>query len=140
MNIYNFFFFFLYLGEVFKSALVNALVTLADNIELDLRVFRIMPGDNMDSLLNVFLIVFEIPMLGNSEYLELALHMLCKALSCFPIVAQAKLARVWAKHCKSRLPSILQALQELITVKVLLFDKIEKFYIKLLFFELLNFT
>ncbi|OAD52622.1 Ubiquitin-protein ligase E3A [Eufriesea mexicana] len=106
-------------GEGFKSALVNALVTLADNIELDLRVFRIMPWDNMDSLLNVFLIVFEIPMLGNSEYLELALHMLCKALSCFPIVAQAKLARVWAKHCKSRLPSILQALQELITVKVI---------------------
>ncbi|XP_029050522.1 ubiquitin-protein ligase E3A isoform X1 [Osmia bicornis bicornis] len=106
-------------GEAFKSALVNALVTLADNIELDLRVFRIMPWDNMDSLLNVFLIVFEIPMLGNSEYLELAFHMLCKALSCFPIVAQAKLARVWAKHCKSRLPSILQALQELITVKVI---------------------
>ncbi|XP_026674769.1 ubiquitin-protein ligase E3A isoform X1 [Ceratina calcarata] len=106
-------------GEVFKSALVNALVTLADNIELDLRVFRIMPWDNMDSLLNVFLIVFEIPMLGNSEYLELALHMLCKALSCFPTVVQAKLARVWAKHCKSRLPSILQALQELITVKVI---------------------
>lgn len=133
MNTCNFFFFFLYLGEVFKSALVNALVTLADNIELDLRVFRIMPGDNMDSLLNVFLIVFEIPMLGNSEYLELALHMLCKALSCFPIVAQAKLARVWAKHCKSRLPSILQALQELITVKVLLFDKIENFILNYYF-------
>lgn len=98
--------------------MVNALVTLADDIELDLRVFRIVRWDSMDSLLNVFLIVFEIPMLGNSEYLELALHMLCKALSCLPIVAQAKLARVWAKHCKSRLPNLLQALQELITVKV----------------------
>ncbi|XP_029168736.1 ubiquitin-protein ligase E3A isoform X2 [Nylanderia fulva] len=106
-------------GEVFESALVNALVTLADDIELDLRVFRIVRWDSMDSLLNVFLIVFEIPMLGNSEYLELALHMLCKALSCLPIVAQAKLARVWAKHCKSRLPNLLQALQELITVKVI---------------------
>lgn len=103
---------------MFESALVNALVTLADDIELDLRVFRIVRWDSMDSLLNVFLIVFEIPMLGNSEYLELALHMLCKALSCLPVVAQAKLARVWAKHCKSRLPSLLQALQELITVKV----------------------
>lgn len=98
--------------------MVNALVTLADDIELDLRVFRIVRWDSMDSLLNVFLIVFEIPMLGNSEYLELALHMLCKALSCLPIMAQAKLARVWAKHCKSRLPNLLQALQELITVKV----------------------
>ncbi|KYN30806.1 Ubiquitin-protein ligase E3A [Trachymyrmex septentrionalis] len=106
-------------GEVFESALVNALVTLADDIELDLRVFRMVRWDSMDSLLNVFLIVFEIPMLGNSEYLELALHMLCKALSCVPVLAQAKLARVWAKHCKSRLPSLLQALQELITVKVI---------------------
>lgn len=103
---------------MFESALVNALVTLADDIELDLRVFRMVRWDSMDSLLNVFLIVFEIPMLGNSEYLELALHMLCKALSCVPVLAQAKLARVWAKHCKSRLPSLLQALQELITVKV----------------------
>lgn len=106
-------------GGAFESALVNALVTLADNIELDLRVFRIKPWENMDNLLHVFLIVFEIPMLGNCEYLELALHMLCKAISCLPIVAQAKLARVWAKHCKTRLPSILQALQELITVKVI---------------------
>ncbi|XP_053995543.1 ubiquitin-protein ligase E3A isoform X1 [Hylaeus anthracinus] len=106
-------------GEAFESALVNALVTLADNIELDLRVFRLMAWENVDSMLNVFLIVFEIPVLGKSEFLELALHMLCKALSCFPVVAQAKLARVWAKHCKSRLLSILQALQELITVKVI---------------------
>ncbi|KAG5336206.1 UBE3A ligase, partial [Acromyrmex heyeri] len=106
-------------GEMFESALVNALVTLADDIELDLRVFRMVRWDSMDSLLNIFLIVFEIPMLGNSEYLELALHMLCKALSCVPVLAQAKLARVWAKHCKSQLPSLLQALQELITVKVI---------------------
>ncbi|XP_011876712.1 PREDICTED: ubiquitin-protein ligase E3A isoform X2 [Vollenhovia emeryi] len=106
-------------GDVFESALVNALVTLADDIELDLRVFRMVRWDSMDSLLNVFLIVFEIPMLGNSEYLELALHMVCKALSCVPVLAQAKLARVWAKHCKSRLQCLLQALQELITVKVI---------------------
>ncbi|XP_066585682.1 ubiquitin-protein ligase E3A [Prorops nasuta] len=106
-------------GEAFESALVNALVTLADNIELELRVFNTIPSDSMDSLLNVFLIVFEIPTLANLEYLDLALHMLCKAVSCFPILAQAKLARIWAKHCKPRLPSILQALQELITVKVI---------------------
>lgn len=103
---------------MFESALVNALVSLADDIELDLRVFRIMHWDNMDNLLHIFLIVFEIPMLGTSEYLELVLHMLCKACSCLPIVAQAKLTRLWAKHCRSRLPSLLQALQELITVKV----------------------
>lgn len=106
------------LGEAFESALVHALVTLADNIELDLRVFGIMAHHSTDSLLNVFLIVFEIPVLGNSEYLELALHMLCKAASCLPISAQAKLARIWARHCKTCLPSLLQALQQLIAVKV----------------------
>ncbi|XP_043506226.1 ubiquitin-protein ligase E3A [Polistes fuscatus] len=106
-------------GKAFESALVNALVTLADTIELHLRVFGKTPPHSMDSLLNVFLIVFEIPMLGNSEYLELALHMLCKAVSCFPTIAQAKLARVWARHCKPTLPNLLQALQELITVKVI---------------------
>ncbi|XP_034937131.1 ubiquitin-protein ligase E3A [Chelonus insularis] len=106
-------------GEEFESALVNALVTLADNIELDLRVFGVMSSDSTDSLLNVFLIVFEIPVLGSSEYLEYAFHMLCKAVSCLPVSAQAKLARIWARHCKSRLPSLLQALQQLITVKII---------------------
>lgn len=105
-------------GEAFESALVLALVTLADNIELDLRVFGVNSADSTDSLLNVFLIVFEIPVLGSSEYLEMALHMLCKAASCLPISAQAKLARIWARHCRARLPSLLQALQQLITVKV----------------------
>lgn len=106
-------------GEEFESALVNALLTLADSIELDLRVFGIMPADSIDTLLNVFLIVFEIPVLGSSEYLEYAFHMLCRAVSCLPVAAQAKLARVWARHCKSRLVSLLQALQQLITVKVI---------------------
>ncbi|XP_020293202.1 ubiquitin-protein ligase E3A isoform X1 [Pseudomyrmex gracilis] len=105
-------------GEVFESALVNALVTLAEDIELNVRVFR-SSWESMEMFLRAFIIVFEIPMLGNSEYLELALHMLCKALNCLPVVAQAKLARVWAKHCKPRLPGLLQALQELITVKVI---------------------
>lgn len=103
---------------MFESALVNALVSLADNIELDLRVFGVNTSESTDSLLNVFLIVFEIPVLGSSEYLEMALHMLCKAMSCLPISAQAKLARIWARHCKERLQSLLQALQQLITVKV----------------------
>ncbi|KAL7303182.1 hypothetical protein TKK_0004385 [Trichogramma kaykai] len=106
-------------GEAFESALINALVTLSDYIELDLRVFGINSADSTDSLLNVFLIVFEIPVLGSGEYLEMALHMLCKAASCLPISAQAKLARVWARHCKSRLADLLQSLQQLITVKVI---------------------
>ena len=98
--------------------MINALVTLADNIELDLRVFGVNSSESTDILLNVFLIVFEIPVLGSGEYLDMALHMLCKAASCLPISAQAKLARIWARHCKSRLANLLQSLQQLITIKV----------------------
>ncbi|XP_008203541.1 ubiquitin-protein ligase E3A isoform X1 [Nasonia vitripennis] len=106
-------------GEAFESALLHALVILADTIEIHLRISSVHNADSTDTLLNVFLIVFEIPALESPEYLEQALHMLCKAASCLPIAAQAKLARIWARHCKSRLPSLLQALQQLITVKVI---------------------
>ncbi|KAJ8675961.1 hypothetical protein QAD02_011747 [Eretmocerus hayati] len=105
--------------EAFQSALVNALVTLADSIELDLRVFGGNAADGTNSLLNVFLIVFEIPVLVSSECLEMALHTVCKAASCLPVSAQAKLARIWARHCKSSLVDILQSLQQLITIKVI---------------------
>ena len=70
-------------------------------------------------------------MLGTGEYLDIALHMLCKAASCLPVSAQARLARVWARQCKSRLPGLLQALQDLITVKVTWIDDISRmcFYV-----------
>lgn len=100
------------------NALSLSLFSLADDIELNLKVFGIMHQENMDNLLHIFLIVFELLMLGLNEYLGLILHVLCKACSRLPIVAQAKLTRLWAKHCRSRLPNLLELFQEFITAMV----------------------
>lgn len=36
-----------------------------------------------------------------------------------PVYTQGRLARIWAKHCKSRLKELLVSLQQLITLKVI---------------------
>ena len=106
-------------GSVFESPLVHALITLSGNLELDLRLFGRGRRDNAEELLNVFVIVLEIPTLGSSEYLEMALPQVCKAASHLPVRLQARLARIWARHCRSRLKGLLEALQQLITLKVI---------------------
>lgn len=106
-------------GNVFESALVQALSTLSENLDLDLRVFGRACRDNAEELLNVFVIVLEIPALGSSEYLEMALPLVCKAASQLPLRVQARLAQVWARHCRSRLKGMLEALQQLVTLKVI---------------------
>ncbi|XP_069679377.1 ubiquitin-protein ligase E3A isoform X2 [Periplaneta americana] len=106
-------------GSVFESALVHALRTLSGNLEIDLRVFGRAKRDNAEDLLNVFVIVLEIPALGSSEYLEMALPLVCKAASHLPLRLQARLAQIWARHCRTRLKGMLEALQQLITLKVI---------------------
>ncbi|PNF21690.1 Ubiquitin-protein ligase E3A [Cryptotermes secundus] len=107
-------------GSVFESALVHALRTLSGNLELDLRLFgRGAKNDNAEDVLNVFVIVLEIPALGSSEYLEMALPLVCKAASHLPLRLQARLAQIWARHCRTRLKGMLEALQQLITLKVI---------------------
>ncbi|KAJ4451048.1 hypothetical protein ANN_02484, partial [Periplaneta americana] len=89
------------------------------SLQIDLRVFGRAKRDNAEDLLNVFVIVLEIPALGSSEYLEMALPLVCKAASHLPLRLQARLAQIWARHCRTRLKGMLEALQQLITLKVI---------------------
>ncbi|XP_026680400.1 ubiquitin-protein ligase E3A [Diaphorina citri] len=101
----------------FEHTLVQALVTLSEYINVQLRC-----GSSLlstDSLINVFLVIFEIPSLGGCDYVERALPKICKAASQLPLTAQARIARIWAAHCKQRLKTILEALQQLITIKTI---------------------
>lgn len=104
-------------GSIFESALINALLTLAGSIELDLRLFGAISKD--PNFLNIFVIVLELPSLGTADYLELALPAICKAAAHLPLSSQAQLARILAKHCKCRLKGLLEALHQLITLKVM---------------------
>lgn len=53
-----------------------ALTTLAENIEIDLRITKKM---SMEDVVHCFVIAFEVPDLGCNDYLEIALPALCHA-------------------------------------------------------------
>ncbi|XP_068627544.1 ubiquitin-protein ligase E3A [Battus philenor] len=103
-------------SEYYSSALVTALTTLAEHLKIDLRINKKMA---MEDVVNCFVIAFQVPDLGCSDYLEIALPALCHAAEHLSIKAQARLARIWAQHCKESLRHILETLQQLITLRVI---------------------
>ncbi|KAJ1525999.1 hypothetical protein ONE63_009178 [Megalurothrips usitatus] len=104
-------------GAILESVLVNALTTLSASMEIS-RQFA--PTSMCEGArLHCFVIILELPVLGTSEYLEVALPAICKEVVKMPVYTQGRLARIWAKHCKSRLKDLLVSLQQLITLKVI---------------------
>lgn len=51
--------------SIFENALINALVTLAGNLQMELPTRK--ERENQDDIVNVLLIVFEIPALGETD-------------------------------------------------------------------------
>ncbi|CAG9859046.1 unnamed protein product [Phyllotreta striolata] len=103
--------------SIFENALVNALVTLAGNLQMELPT-RKERGVN-DDIVNVLLIVFEIPGLCSGDLLETALPAICRAAQGLPIEVQANLARQWSEVARSSIRIILMNLQQLITYCIL---------------------
>jgi len=104
-------------GKIFESALINALITLTGMVELDLKVFHTFKDE--PNIVNIFIIMLELPCLSSYEYMERALPGICKAAFHLPLSAQAKLVRVMAKHCSDKLKTLLESLQQIITLKVI---------------------
>ncbi|KPJ20414.1 Ubiquitin-protein ligase E3A [Papilio machaon] len=77
---------FLYLAKVpskhYNSVLVSALETLALHLKIDLEISKKI---SMEDVVNCFVIAFEIPDIGCSDYLEVALPTLCHAVEYLPI-------------------------------------------------------
>ncbi|XP_039746441.1 ubiquitin-protein ligase E3A isoform X2 [Pararge aegeria] len=114
-------------SDYYSSALVTALTNLAENLMVELQ----MPHSiSMDDAVNCFVIAFEVPDLSCSEYLETALPLLCIATEHLTVKAQAKLARVWAQHCKDSLRHILETLQQLITLRVISTNYVRHFQVQ----------
>ena len=63
-------------SEYYSSALVTSLKTFADTMCIDLRITKTIC---MEDAVNCFVIAFEVPDLGCSDYLEIALPALCQA-------------------------------------------------------------
>lgn len=104
--------------SIFENALINALVTLAGNLQMELPTRK--ERENQDDIVNVLLIVFEIPALGSGDFLETALPAICRAAQWLPVEVQAKLARMWSTVGRSSIRNILENLQQLITLRVIL--------------------
>lgn len=100
----------------YESGLIHALGMLAETIELDLKYGRL---KNEIHLLNVIVIVFELPWIGTGDYFENVLPGLCRACAFLTVSHQATLVRFWAAHCTSNLRNWVQSLQQLISFRVL---------------------
>lgn len=99
------------------DSLNNALQSLALNISVDLRMLT--QRDKIEEIITVFVIIFEIIIIGKSDFVDVALPTICKAASYLPIWAQARLACIWAHHCKDGLRKLLETLQQLISLQVI---------------------
>ncbi|ESO89420.1 hypothetical protein LOTGIDRAFT_218813 [Lottia gigantea] len=104
-------------GHPFQSALINALRSLSKAVEMDIKYHNALKRD--PNYINVFLIVFEIPLLHSPEFIENAFPVFCRALGHLSIHGQTLLAKVLSQYPVDRLSEMLQALQQLIIVKVI---------------------
>ncbi|CAD7081216.1 unnamed protein product [Hermetia illucens] len=95
----------------------NALKPMAAALSIDLRINK--KAEDIEKNLHVVVLVFELISTAPSEFLEEALPDVCKAASHLPVWAQARLAWIWAEHCKLNLRNLLQTLQQLISLKVI---------------------
>ncbi|XP_058055109.1 ubiquitin-protein ligase E3A [Anopheles bellator] len=96
----------------------NALQTLGDSLARDLRV-KLTSTEELESIVTVFVIVFETLLIGSAELLDGSFSRICSAVSYLPVWAQARLVRVWAHNCPDSIHPLLQQLQQLVTISTL---------------------
>lgn len=100
--------------EYYSTDLVIALKSLGSYLSKDLKSEKL----SIEDAVNCFVITFELPNLGCSDYFEIALPDVCLAIGELPIKGQARLARIWSQYCKDSLRNILETLQQLISLRV----------------------
>lgn len=99
------------------DSLNNALQSLALSLSYELRTLT--QRDKIEEIITVFVIIFEIIIIGKSDFVDVALPTILKAASYLPIWAQARLAHIWAHHNKDGLRKLLETLQQLISLQVI---------------------
>lgn len=99
------------------DALNNALQSLALSISVDIRLLT--RRDKIEEIITVFVIIFEIIIIGKSDFVDVALPAICKAAAYLPVWAQARLASIWAEHCRKGLHKLVESLQQLISIQVI---------------------
>lgn len=106
----------------------TALQNLGTSLSCEIRLLT--KKEKIEEIITVFVIVFELIHNGASEFLEVALPSICCACAHLPIWAQARLASIWAEHCKEDLSQILVNLQQLVTLQVIQGDYFGDYHIQ----------
>jgi len=103
-------------NSIFESGLVNALVMLCSNLEMDLKC---KPNIAQEfNFLNIYTIVFELPVLGCEAYLENVVPVLARGITRLPVTHQVVLAKLWSEFLMPKLKSLLENLQQILSLKV----------------------
>ena len=103
-------------NTIFESGLVNALMMLCTNLEIELKSKPNVARDV--NFLNLYEIVLELPCIGNEAYLENVLPLVCRGVSLLPVQSQTALTRLWSQHTAASLKSMLENLQQILSLKV----------------------
>lgn len=104
-------------GHPFSDALVNAILILCGSLEIGLKYHGSYQKD--PSLLNVFVILMELPLLEGT-FCGGVLPALCRACDLLPTEAHCRLVCHWAHHCPPhRLRTMVNALHHVITTRVI---------------------
>ena len=103
-------------NSIFESGLVNALMMLCTNLEIDLKSKPNVARDV--NFLNLYEIVLELPCIGYEAYLENVLPLVCRGVSLLPVQSQTALTRLWSQHTAASLKSMLENLQQILSLKV----------------------
>jgi len=103
-------------NSIFEAGLVHALIMLCSNIEMDLKVKPNIAKDV--NFLNLYEIVLELPVLGCEAYLEKVIPLVCRGIVLLPVTSQVALVKSWSKHSAERLKSMLENLQQILSLKV----------------------
>lgn len=74
--------------------------------------------------------MFEIPALGSGDFLETALPAICRACEKLPVELQARLAQIWSGPGRTSLRTILENLQQLVTLRVIVTQFHPNFYVQ----------
>lgn len=103
--------------QPFQGALINAIISLSQALELQLK-FPFTSVRKETNFLHIFIILMENPLLHSPEFLDNAFPLVCRAMSALPVSEQAKLVKIWSEYPKEDMLNLVQALQQMITVRV----------------------
>lgn len=106
----------------------NAVHSLTTILTVDLK-FNL-SKEQLEEVITVFVIVFEITVIAASEFMDHSLPILCKAAATLPVWAQARLAWIWATHCGGSLKTMLQTLQQMISLQVIACSDNQQFFVQ----------